>query len=294
MHDGLKILCGAGATMLLAWAVHGPFGQGKAYVDDLQVRAQAALALQGIGDVRVQFPHDPLMRTAYLTGPASLVRQSDALAIVRTIAGAPHAQWGEGNVALADAGPSIAAAPKAAAPAATTASPTATPIVPVAYSAVPAGRPSTPDPVATPAPKPVAPPPPKIVAAAAPMPISSNPCQQAVNGAIAGRVVSFQPGSAWLNATSLAIIRDVAASLKRCKGYALAIGGHTDNLGDEGVNQIMSAERAKRVRDGLIAKGVPGAALSAQGYGSTRPIQPGKAADPANRRISFIVAKGTV
>ena len=32
MHDGLKIMIGAGATALMAWAVHGPMGQGKAFV----------------------------------------------------------------------------------------------------------------------------------------------------------------------------------------------------------------------------------------------------------------------
>jgi OOP family OmpA-OmpF porin len=122
--------------------------------------------------------------------------------------------------------------------------------------------------------------------------VSSGPagqCQKAIDGAVGGRVMSFQSGSAWLNATSLAIIKDVAIALKGCKGYTLDIAGHTDSVGDEGVNRIMSEERAKRVRDALVAKGIAGSAVSAKGYGSSRPIHAGQAADPANRRITFTV-----
>jgi OOP family OmpA-OmpF porin len=123
-------------------------------------------------------------------------------------------------------------------------------------------------------------------------PVPSGQCQQAVDGAVGGRVMSFQPGSAWLNATTRAIVKDVAATLKHCSGYALEVAGHTDNQGDEGINRIMSEERAKRVRDELVARGVSDKLLSARGYGSSRPVRAGQAGDPANRRITFTVSAG--
>ncbi len=104
--------------------------------------------------------------------------------------------------------------------------------------------------------------------------------------------MSFRSGSAWLNPQSNKMIDDVAAVLKRCRVYGIEIGGHTDGNGDEGVNRTMSQERANRVREALIAKGVPAGAVAARGYGSGRPIRPGNTLDPANRRISFTISRG--
>jgi OOP family OmpA-OmpF porin len=131
---------------------------------------------------------------------------------------------------------------------------------------------------------------PAVRIATGPVPVGQ--CQQAVDDAVGGRVISFQPGSAWLNAKTRAIVKDVSATLKHCSGYALEVAGHTDNQGDEGINRIVSEERAKRVRDELVARGVSDKLLSARGYGSSRPVRAGQAGDPANRRITFTVSAG--
>lgn len=211
MHDGLKIMVGAGATALMAWVFHGPLGQGDAF---LAKRAAAAAAAPEEGK-----------------------------------AGQEAAQ----AVAAAEQAPPVNAVALTAIP---EAKPTPLPAVVIPASAVPAGQ-----------------------------------CQKAVDGAVGGRVMSFQPGSAWLNTTSLRIIKDVARTLKQCSDYRVEIAGHTDNSGDEGINRLMSEERARRVRDALVEKGLSAKALSARGYGSSRPVA-GNVADPANRRITFTVTAG--
>ena len=71
----------------------------------------------------------------------------------------------------------------------------------------------------------------------------------------------------------------------------ISIKGHTDNVGNENHNMVLSENRAKAVNDFLINKGVSTNRLAYKGYGETRPIadnstEGGKA---RNRRTSFIV-----
>lgn len=50
------------------------------------------------------------------------------------------------------------------------------------------------------------------------------------------------------------------------------IGGHTDNVGDDSSNQVLSDNRAKAVRDWLIENGIAADRLTHKGYGETEPI----------------------
>lgn len=282
MHDGLRILTGAGVTALIALVAHGPMGMGASFMAQLQEHARAVLATRGLGDVKVSFPDSPYARVAHLSGDVPQERQADAVRLLRTLRGGAGAMWDGGRGALADAGGSVpppANAVNAAEPAPAQPSPPA-----------PAAKPSpSPSPTPTPAPSPSATPAPKPAPAAAAQP---GPCQGGVDKALGGRVMSFRSGSAWLNPQSRRMIADVAAALKPCRGYALVIGGHTDASGSEGVNAAMSQERAERVRAALVEQGVPAGAVTARGYGSTRPLPATNAADPANRRISFTVTGG--
>jgi len=273
MRDGLRILVGAGLTALAAVIAHGPMGMGAAFMAQLQERARVTLASRGLGNVNVDFPDSPYARVAHLSGDATPVQQTDAINLMRGLWGSAGAVWDGERAAIAEAGanaPPPANAGNAAEPA---------PALPIA-APTPGATPG-----AAPAPAPAAQP--SFAPAARP-----GACQSRVDAALRGRVMRFRSGSAWLNPQSRAIIADMAAALRACSGYALVVGGHTDASGSEAVNAAMSQERANRVREGLIAQGVPANAVTARGYGSARPIAPGRAADPANRRISFTVTGG--
>jgi outer membrane protein OmpA-like peptidoglycan-associated protein len=52
----------------------------------------------------------------------------------------------------------------------------------------------------------------------------------------------------------------------------IEVGGHTDNVGNDAANQLLSEERANAVRDFLIAHGIEASRVVAKGYGETRPV----------------------
>ncbi len=74
----------------------------------------------------------------------------------------------------------------------------------------------------------------------------------------------------------------------------IEISGHTDNVGNDQLNQTLSQNRAKAVYDHLIAAEVPASRLVFKGYGKTQPITPNDTDEnrSKNRRTEFkIIAK---
>lgn len=76
---------------------------------------------------------------------------------------------------------------------------------------------------------------------------------------------------------------------------SIAIEGHADARGRAEFNDWLSSTRADRVRAALIAAGVPETKLSAQGFGSSRPRDPGhsEGAYQRNRRVEFVIGTTT-
>jgi outer membrane protein OmpA-like peptidoglycan-associated protein/opacity protein-like surface antigen len=101
--------------------------------------------------------------------------------------------------------------------------------------------------------------------------------------------VSFESGSARLQAGSYVELDSIAKVLLSSPNLRVEIGGHTDNAGTPADNQHLSTLRAEAVRNYLVAKGVPFQQMVARGYGSTTPRTPdttprGRA---ANRRVEI-------
>ena len=71
------------------------------------------------------------------------------------------------------------------------------------------------------------------------------------------------------------------------------IGGHTDSTGAEGLNEVLSQQRAEAVRQYFVANAtIPYDKIIAVGYGSMRPLasnatESGRA---INRRIDVTIA----
>jgi len=78
------------------------------------------------------------------------------------------------------------------------------------------------------------------------------------------------------------------------KAVKIEISGHTDNVGSDQSNQLLSENRAKAVYQYLITNGIDASRLSFKGYGETQPIA-GNDTDEGrakNRRTEFkILAK---
>ncbi|WP_246138929.1 OmpA family protein [Mucilaginibacter frigoritolerans] len=74
----------------------------------------------------------------------------------------------------------------------------------------------------------------------------------------------------------------------------IEVSGHTDNVGNDAANQVLSENRAKAVCQYLVNHSIGAARLSYKGYGKTQPISPNTTDDgrQKNRRTEIkIVAK---
>jgi outer membrane protein OmpA-like peptidoglycan-associated protein len=129
-------------------------------------------------------------------------------------------------------------------------------------------------------------------AAAAAGPATANEaaqaCDRAFVTALAGEQIAFASGSASIAPESSALLERLAAAGRHC-GITVRIEGHTDLIGRDEFNRALSEARARAVREALIARGVSGTRLLAQGFGARHPIadnttDSGRA---RNRRIEF-------
>lgn len=103
--------------------------------------------------------------------------------------------------------------------------------------------------------------------------------------------VTFLVGSAELEPSSLKILDVAIAGLKRNPKARIEIAGHTSSEGDDGKNQVLSAERAYSVRAYMIKNGIDENRVTAAGYGSSQPKADNStdAGRRANRRIEIRV-----
>ena len=101
--------------------------------------------------------------------------------------------------------------------------------------------------------------------------------------------VKFETGKAVLKAESGKILDEIAAIMKKYEGYSLKIEGHTDNVGKDEANMLLSTQRAKACLEYLKNKGVTEQRMSAQGFGKTKPLGENKTAagKARNRRVEF-------
>ena len=101
--------------------------------------------------------------------------------------------------------------------------------------------------------------------------------------------INFATGKATILPDSFPVLDDVAQAMKDYPNIRIEIAGHTDNVGDDAVNQRLSKERADAVFEYLLGKGIPGTRMQTMGYGETRPIDTNKTDEGRqnNRRVEF-------
>jgi len=73
------------------------------------------------------------------------------------------------------------------------------------------------------------------------------------------------------------------------RGGRFEVGGHTDSSGSNAINEPLSERRARAVVDHLVAGGISASALTARGYGSSRPVADNTTPEgrARNRRVEF-------
>jgi outer membrane protein OmpA-like peptidoglycan-associated protein len=103
--------------------------------------------------------------------------------------------------------------------------------------------------------------------------------------------INFATGKATILPDSFVVLDDVAQVLRDYPQLRVEIGGHTDNVGDEGANQRLSKSRADSVFEYLLSKGIPAQRMITMGYGETRPIDTNMTDTGKlnNRRVEFVI-----
>ncbi len=73
----------------------------------------------------------------------------------------------------------------------------------------------------------------------------------------------------------------------------IEIGGHTDNVGDDKSNELLSQRRAESVKQYLVKKGVKPERVQTKGYGESMPIADNDSEEgrQKNRRTELKVVK---
>lgn len=94
-----------------------------------------------------------------------------------------------------------------------------------------------------------------------------------------------------LQPESLVELEAVVTLLKENPALKIQISGHTDNVGQEKENQVLSNARAVTVINYLMSKGIAPGRLTAKGYGSAKPISDNAtdAGRAMNRRTELTV-----
>ena len=117
--------------------------------------------------------------------------------------------------------------------------------------------------------------------------------QRTLDAALAGKTIEFETGSAVLTAQGTAVLQSVLPAIRKST-LGLRVDGHTDNVGEAAKNRKLSLARARAVVRFLVANGVAAARLTAEGFGSSRPVATNAtgAGRQKNRRIVLRVKKG--
>lgn len=136
--------------------------------------------------------------------------------------------------------------------------------------------------VTAPQPKPVVTPKPVVAAIS---------CQKEFNNALSESTILFATSSAEIDASSYALLDQLVATAAKCPDANIEVGGHTDSVGDAGMNQSLSEARANSVVAYLTSKGIATERLAAVGYGENSPIADNDSREgrSINRRIELQV-----
>jgi photosystem I P700 chlorophyll a apoprotein A2 len=109
--------------------------------------------------------------------------------------------------------------------------------------------------------------------------------------------VLFDYDQAELRPDAAATLDRIAQAIDYFEDAPVRVAGHTDSHGSDAYNQQLSEDRAQSVVDHLVAAGIDGTRITAEGLGETQPIAPNENADGSdnpdgraqNRRVEIVL-----
>ena len=104
--------------------------------------------------------------------------------------------------------------------------------------------------------------------------------------------VLFDTGKYSLKPGAREKLAKVAGILLAYPGLNIEVGGYTDNVGGDQMNQTLSENRARSVRDYLVQQGVESNSVTAKGFGNSLAVASNNnaAGRQQNRRVELLVS----
>ncbi|MDX1450464.1 MAG: OmpA family protein, partial [Acidimicrobiia bacterium] len=106
---------------------------------------------------------------------------------------------------------------------------------------------------------------------------------------IEGKVVEFEFGSSVITAEGRTLLDEVLEALREFPDIRVEIGGHTDDIGSDESNLVLSRLRATAVLSYLVDQGESPGRFQIVGYGESQPVADNSTEEgrARNRRIEF-------
>ena len=104
--------------------------------------------------------------------------------------------------------------------------------------------------------------------------------------------LQFETGKAVIKEESKPSLNELAEYLNT-NNFTLTLIGHTDNVGSDADNLILSKKRAEAVKTYLVSKGISDVRIYTIGKGETEPLVSNETSQgrEKNRRVEFIIIK---
>jgi|WetSurMetagenome_2_1015567.scaffolds.fasta_scaffold84630_2 outer membrane protein OmpA-like peptidoglycan-associated protein len=103
--------------------------------------------------------------------------------------------------------------------------------------------------------------------------------------------IFFETGSYSILSSSQPELNSLVKTLKENPSMKIEIRGHTDNVGDENANQLLSENRAEAVFSYLTGKGIAATRITYKGFGEKQPVASNDTEEgrKQNRRTEFVI-----
>lgn len=120
-------------------------------------------------------------------------------------------------------------------------------------------------------------------------PIIEKKDQEVIDMAV--KNLEFETGKDVIEESSNSSLNSLAEKLKQKSEWNLLLSGHTDNVGDDDANMILSKNRAEAVKNYFISKGIAEDRIKVNYFGETKPIADNSTSEgrQKNRRVEFVI-----
>jgi type IX secretion system PorP/SprF family membrane protein len=121
-------------------------------------------------------------------------------------------------------------------------------------------------------------------------PVIEKKDQEVVDMAVQN--LEFEAGKSIIRESSKSSLNTFSEKLKQKSNWNLVLDGHTDNVGDEDANLLLSKNRVEAVKSYLMSKGISEIRINVNYFGESKPIAENNTPEgrQKNRRVEFKIA----